>query len=416
MSAGTLIIGASQAGLQLAVTLRELGYDAPVRLVGDEAVGPYQRPPLSKAFLAGDADADSLQLRNAGFYAERKIELICGTRIGRVSMSAGGGTASAGDGREFTFTSLALTTGAEPRRLPVPGADLGRVLYLRDLGDAAALRSLLPTASDIVVIGGGFIGLEAAAVARSYVPRVTVVEALDTLMSRVTAPVIGEFFLHAHGRRGTRFRLGSGVVRLHGTAGDVSGVELADGSVVPADLVLVGIGVIPRTELAEQLGATCRNGIVVNRHARTTVPGVVAAGDCAVGPDPLGASGGLVRLESVQNAVDQAKAAAASIVGQPQPYQSVPWFWSDQADLKLHMAGLSRPTDEVVLRGDPDAEKFSVLYYRDGRFVAIHSVNRPLDYMAARTALGQRADIPAQLAADPGVPLKSIVVARSEVG
>lgn len=416
MSAGTLIAGASQAGLQLAVTLRELGYDAPVRLVGVEAVGPYQRPPLSKAFLAGAADADSLQFRNASFYAERKIELICGTRIERVSMSAKGGTAWSEGGREFTFTSLALTTGAEPRRLPVPGANLGRVLYLRDLDDAAALRSLLTTASNIVVIGGGFIGLEAAAVARSYVSRVTVVEALDRLMARVTDPVIGEFFLRAHGRRGTEFRLGSEVVRLHGTADGVSGVELADGSVIPADLVLVGIGVVPRTELAEQLGARCRDGIVVDRHARTTVPGVVAAGDCTMGPDPLGISGELVRLESVQNAVDQAKIAAASIAGQLQPYQAVPWFWSDQADLKLHMAGLSRPDDEIVLRGDPDAEKFSVLYYRDGRFVAIHSVNRPADYMAARAALGRGADIPAERAADPGVPLKSIVVAASAAG
>jgi 3-phenylpropionate/trans-cinnamate dioxygenase ferredoxin reductase component len=407
MNPETLIVGASQAGLQVAVTMRELGVDGPIRLVGAETHLPYQRPPLSKSFLFGDGGQAALALRTPAFFDQQGIDLSLSTPITRVTMADGVGTACSADGQEFTFSNLALTTGAAPRRLEVPGADLHGVLYLRDLEDALALRDAFSWAKRVVVVGGGFIGLEAAAVSRQLNKDVTVVEATPRLLSRVAAPVMAQFYQRAHERRGVHVRLDTGIVAIEG-AGRVTSVELSDGSSLDTDLVLVGIGAVPRTELAEQLGALCAGGIVVDEYARTSVPNVVAAGDCAVGPDPMG-TGELIRLESVQNAVDQAKVAAATLAHCEQPYTSVPWFWSDQGDLKLHMAGLHAGFDYYVIRGDPDTEKFSILYYRDSRFIAISSVNRAPDYIAARGALMRGQYVPPDLAVDASIPLKQVV-------
>ena len=399
---GVLVVGAGQAGHQLAVSLREAGHAGPVTLVGAEADPPYQRPPLSKGFLAGTVPAEALALRRPEFYRQRDITVRCGDAVTAVT----GGTAVLASGASLAFDRLALTPGAAPRRLTVPGADLAGVLTLRDVADARALAAALATATRVVVVGGGFIGLEAAAAARTRGLDVTVVETADRLIARAVAPLVSDFYRDAHTRRGTRVLLGSAVDALNGTDGRVGAVHLADGTVLPADLVVVGIGVVPRTALAEQLGLRCAGGIVVDAYARTSDPAIVAAGDATVLPNPMTGLG-TVRLESVQNAVDQAKVAAATLTGRLEPYAAVPWFWSDQDDLKLQIAGLSYGFDQHVLRGSPAQERFSVLYYRDGRLIAVDAVNRPQDYLAVRRLLAAGGTVPA---ADAGrdVPLKEL--------
>lgn len=396
MNPGLLIVGGGQAAVQLASTLRELEWDFPITIVGDEVALPYQRPPLSKAFLAGQADQTSLEFRSADYFARERIDVVRGQRITEVTAPAADGSqtgqAVTSGGETYEFTHLALTVGAAPRKLSVPGSDLRGITYLRDLADAANLKEELAAASRVAVIGGGFIGLEAAAVARSRGLDVTVL-AHDRLIRRVVAPVMSEFLREAHERRGTKVRIGSSVVGFEGHNGRVIGVELADGTSVPADLVIVGIGAVPRTELAEKLSLVCDKGIVVDQHAQTSHPRVFAAGDCTATPHPV-AGGALVRLESVQHAIDQARCAAATIAGRAEAYATIPWFWSNQDTLKLQIAGLSAGFDQTVLRGRTEDEKFSVLYYRDGKLLAVDAVNSPRDFMAVRRALaaGQSID------------------------
>ncbi|GAA4728625.1 FAD-dependent oxidoreductase [Modestobacter marinus] len=416
MSAGTVIVGASQAGLQVAVSLRELGDTAPITLVGAEAHPPYQRPPLSKEFLAGAAGHESLAFRTPAFYAENGIELVCGERVVDVSLpsaaSADPGTARTAGGLRLAFDRLALTVGARPRRLQVPGAALGGVLYLRDLDDATQVRAGLADAGQVVVIGGGFIGLEAAAAARAQGRSVTVVEMADRLVGRAVAPVTSEFYRQAHERRGTTVLLSTGVTELRGSGDRVSEVVLDDGSTLPADLVLIGVGVQPRTELAEQIGLECDGGIVVDGWACTSSPSVVAAGDCTVQPHPLTGLG-RVRLESVQSAVAQAGVAAASLLGRRVETRTVPWFWSNQGDLRLQIAGLSAGFDQHVVRGDPDSEKFSVLYYRQGELLGVDAVNNPADYLVVRKALTLGVPLSPTQVADSAVPLKTVLAAAT---
>jgi 3-phenylpropionate/trans-cinnamate dioxygenase ferredoxin reductase subunit len=400
---GVLVVGASQAGHQTAVSLRDAGYGGPITLVGAEPELPYQRPPLSKAVLAGRMAAGELALADPGFYRKRDITVICGERV----VELGPAAARTATGREFRFDQLALTVGAEPRRLTVPGADLDGVRHLRDRGDGVTLAARLAAARRVVVVGGGFIGLEAAAVARARGLDVTVVEAADRLIPRAVAPVVSDFYRAAHDRRGVRVLLGVAVDRLSGRDGAVASVHLTDGTELPADLVVVGIGIRPRVELAERAGIACAGGILVDRQARTSRPGVVAAGDCTAQPHPLTGEG-VVRLESVQNAVDQARAAAATLAGAPAPAPAVPWFWSDQADLTLQIAGLSQGFDQHVVRGSLADERFSVLYYRAGRLIAVDAVNRPQDYLAVRRALAGGGTIPAA-AAGADVPLRTLV-------
>lgn len=417
---GTLVVGASQAGLQLAVSLRQGGDTAPITVVGEEAHAPYQRPPLSKEFLTGAAGEEALELRAPGFYEEQGIALVRGERVEEVSLAPAAGAPGRGvavtvRGRTLRFDRLALTVGAAPRRLEVPGAGLAGIGYLRDREDAAALRERLAHATEVVVVGGGFVGLETAAAARALGARVTVVEAGPRLLARAVAPVVSAFYARAHRARGTEVLLGATVAAFEGERGRVTGVLLGDGRRLPAQAVVIGIGVVPRTELARRLGLECEGGVVVDAGARTSAPGVVAAGDCTVRPHPLTGLGRL-RIESVQNAVAQAGAAAASLLGVPVPARApVPWFWSHQGDLRLQTAGLSTGFDRCVLRGAPRDERFSALYFHEDRLVAVDAVNAPADYMAVRRALDRGLDLTPEQAADTSVPLKAHLTARESL-
>lgn len=405
---GVLIVGGGEAAVHLASALRELGWQAAVTIVSEEPHAPYQRPPLSKAFLSGTAQTATLEFRSAERYEHDRITLLTGQRVTGVRAAAPGqpGVATTEHGRRLEFGHLALATGARPRLLAVPGADLAGVCYLRDVGQALRLRERLAVAQRVLVVGGGFIGLEAAAVATARGKAVTVVEATDRLIGRVVAPGISDFYRTAHQRRGVRVILGTAVSHFEGTDGTITGARLSDGAFVPADLVVIGIGAEPRTELAEQLGLACAGGIVVDACARTSDPAIVAAGDCAITPHPAAADGSLVRFESFGHAMDHATVAAATLAGVPAPYDAVPWFWSDQGTLKLQIAGLSAGFDQTVLRGDPGQERFSMLYYRAGRLLAVHAVNSPRDYLAVRRALAAGQEIPPELAADASQPLR----------
>jgi 3-phenylpropionate/trans-cinnamate dioxygenase ferredoxin reductase subunit len=417
---GVLIVGGGQAAMHLASSLRELGWQAAVTIVSEEPRAPYQRPPLSKAFLSGNADPATLEFRSAERYEDERITVLTGRRVTDVlAVAAPGrpGVAITEGGGRLEFGHLALATGARPRLLAVPGSDLAGICYLRDVAHALELRARLAAAQRVLVVGGGFIGLEAAAAATAQGKDVTVVEAADRLIGRVVAPVVSDFYAAAHRRRGVRVLLGTAVSRFAGTGpaetgAAVTGAHLSDGSFTPADLVVIGIGAEPRTELAEQLGLACAGGIVVDAYARTSDPAIVAAGDCAVTPHPAAADGTLVRFESYGHATDHAKVAAATLAGRPAPYDAVPWFWSDQGPLKLQIAGLAAGFDQTVLRGEPGQERFSVLYYADGRLRAVHAVNSPRDYLAVRRALAAGQEIPPELAADAGQPLGGRPVTR----
>jgi 3-phenylpropionate/trans-cinnamate dioxygenase ferredoxin reductase subunit len=410
---GVLIVGGGQAAMHLASSLRELGWQPAVTIVSEEPRAPYQRPPLSKAFLSGKADPATLEFRSAERYEHERITVLTGQRVTDVRAATPGrpGAAVTESGGRLEFGQLALATGARPRRLAVPGSDLAGVCYLRDVADALELRARLAAAERVLVVGGGFIGLEAAAAATAQGKDVTVAEAADRLIGRAVAPVISDFYAAAHRRRGVRVLLGTAVSRFDGVHGAVTGAQLSDGSFAAADLVVIGIGAEPRTELAERLGLACAGGIVVDACARTSDPAIVAAGDCAVTPHPA-ADGSLVRFESYGHATDHAKVAAATLAGVPAPYDAVPWFWSDQGPLKLQIAGLAAGFDQTVVRGEPGQERFSVLYYRGGRLLAVQAVNSPRDYLAVRRALAAGQDIPPGLAADAGQPLAGQPAAR----
>lgn len=382
---GTVIVGAGQAGVQVAVELRAAGYEGAVTLVGDEAALPYHRPPLSKAYLTGEKSLDALQMRGAAFYVEQRVALMQGERAvaidrdkRRVSLS--GGTALA-------YDHLVLATGATARRLSCPGHDLDGVLVLRGLEDADALKARLAAAASLVVVGGGFIGLEAAASARKLGKAVTVIEQQDRLMARAVGPGISRHFAEAHAGHGVSLRLGEGVAEILGQGGKARGVRLASGADIQADIVLAGVGVTPNSGIAAEAGLGVANGILVDEAQVTDDPRILALGDVCAFPH----AGGAIRLESVQNAVDQAKVVAASIMGRPAQYRAVPWFWSDQYDLKLQMVGLSHGADHVEERGSRSDNRFSIFYFKAGRLIAIDSVNRPADHMRGRKLLAPEA-------------------------
>ena len=417
---GLLIIGASQAGVQLAVSLRALGFDEHITLLGDEDHRPYQRPALSKEFLQGKIESESLIFRSAQYWAEHNISMVKGERIVRIDKDAdGSGVAHADSGMTFPFTRLALTVGARARRMDVEGADLDRVLYLRNADDALELKARIGEAQNIVIIGGGFIGLEAASSLQTLGKNVTVLEAAPRLVGRAVGEETAEYFLRAHRARGMDIRLNASIRRLvpDATAEVVAGVELGDGTVLAAQIVLIGIGVIPNTGLAEQIGLEVDNGIIVDRYSIASDGTTVAVGDCANMPNPVpgSAPGERIRLESVNNAVEQAKVAAYSLTGRREEYAGIPWFWSNQGDLKLQIAGLCNGNDQTVVRRDDERGKFSVLYYRGGQIIAADCVNSPLDFMAVKNALANGRNIPADAAADPATALKAITTERPTV-
>ncbi|GAB3272835.1 FAD-dependent oxidoreductase [Sinomonas notoginsengisoli] len=412
---GLLIIGASQSGVQLAISLRALGFEEPITLLGEENHRPYQRPALSKEWLQGEVGNESLIFRSAEYWDEHNVTLVKDQRIVRVEKNPdGSGVAVAESGAEFPFKRLALTVGARARKMAVDGADLVGVVYLRNADDALALKAIVGDATDVAVVGGGFIGLEAASSLKKMGKNVTVLEYGPRLVGRAVGEETAEYFLEAHRARGLDIRLNARITRFTGEAGAVAGVEFEDGSVVPAQIVLVGIGVVPNTELAEQMGLAVDNGIVVDSHALASDGTTVAVGDCANMPNPVPGSpaGERIRLESVNNAIEHAKVAAYSLMGRREDYAGIPWFWSNQADLKLQIAGLSMGFDATVVRRDDERGKFSVLYYRSGRIIAADCVNAPLDFMAVKNALAKGQNVPADAvqSADPGVQLKTLAV------
>jgi 3-phenylpropionate/trans-cinnamate dioxygenase ferredoxin reductase subunit len=397
------IVGAGQAGFQLAASLHQEGFTGRVVLIGDEPVLPYQRPPLSKSYLAGQTGVDDLWLRPAEFYAKQQIELICGDAV--TAIDRGRRRLRSASGTEVSFDHLVFATGARFRPLAVPGAELDGVLPLRTLADADILRQRLDQTHQIVVVGAGFIGLEFAAVALAHGADVHVIEITHHPMGRVVSAPTSRFFTEAHRRWGVKISLGTGVARILGTGGRVSGVETTGGERLPADLVLICIGVVPNAELAQAAGLTVDNGIVVNRHLITSSPEIFAIGDCANFPTPFAM--GRVRLESVQNAVDQGRCVAARLAGRPESYEKVPWFWSDQGDLKLQIAGITAGHDKAVVRGDAADGRFSVFCFRRGRLIGIESINRPADHAVARRLLAADPELSPEQAADESHDLRA---------
>lgn len=409
---GILIIGANQSGVQLAISLRATGFTESITLLGEEDHRPYQRPALSKEFLQDKIDKERLIFRSNEYWEENNIRLVKGVRIERIEKNDDGSGVAYGAGQEFAFRRLALAVGARPRHLDLPGATLEGVTYLRNADDALALKAMIGSVTDAVVVGGGFIGLEAACSLHDLGKNVTVLEYGPRLIGRAVGEETAAFFLEQHRSRGVNIVLDARMKQFVGKDGKLSGVELEDGTVIPAQLVIVGIGVIPNTELATDLGLDINNGIVVDKHAVASDGTTIAIGDVANIPNPIPGSPAdeRIRLESVNNAIEHAKIAAYSLVGQPEAYAGIPWFWSNQGDLKLQIAGLTLGYDSTVIRQDPEKKKFSVLYYRGDNIIAADCVNAPLDFMAVRSALSRNQNIPADLAADISQPLKKLAV------
>jgi len=401
MSDRIVILGAGQAGAQAVATLRAEGFAGALTMVGDEAYPPYQRPPLSKAYLAGTFERERLFLKPDAFYAEAKCELFLGVRAKHIDR--GNRCVTLNDGRTLSYDKLLITTGTRVRRVPIPGADLEGVHYLRDIADVDRLRPNFVKGARLAVVGGGYIGLEVAAVAVKHGLEVDVFEALDRVMARAVSPDVSAFYERVHMHAGVRLHLRTGVDAIEGK-GKVEAIR-AGGKSHACDFVLVGIGVVPNEELAREAGLGCDDGIVVNEFAETGDPAIYAAGDCT---RHIGRDGHPVRLESVQNAIDQAKHAALAMLGKHTPYKEVPWFWSDQYDLKLQIAGLAWPSDRTVLRGDPAARKFAVFHLRDGRVAAVESVNAAPEYLVGRKLIAEGKSVPAEKLADTTIPMKNI--------
>lgn len=393
-----LIVGAGQAGAQAAISLRQEGFEGSITMVGEEADLPYERPPLSKDYLAGERPADRLLLRPPAFWAERHVQLLTDTRIAHVDR----GIATAEDGRLFHFGTLVWAAGGHARRLACPGGDLGGVHVIRSRADVDRLRADLNTSTHVAVIGGGYVGLETAAVLAKAGRQVTVIEAQSRLLARVAAAPVGNHYAAVHRAHGVEVLLGAQVAALEGDM-RVSAVVLADGRRIPCDVAVVGIGLVPTVSPLGLEG----NGVEVDGHCRTAIPHVYAIGDCAAHANRY-AGGAVIRLESVQNAVDMAKAAAAHIVhgDAAKPYEACPWFWSNQYELKLQTVGLSLGHDETVVRGDPDSGSWSLVYLRAGAVIALDCINAPRDYVQGKALVERGARIAPALLADAGTPLK----------
>lgn len=405
---GIVIVGAGQAGVQTAEALRAGGFEGPITLLGDEPHGPYHRPPLSKAWLAGEMDAAQLVMRAPEMLARKNIELRTGVAVQRIDRAAK--TVELADGSTLPYSGLVLATGATPRALPLPGANAPGVLPLRSRADASAIAERMGTclekALPIVVIGGGFIGLEVAATARKKGASVTVLEAAPRLLGRVLAPVLSDWYAELHRGHGVQLMLGAQVAAIEADASGVTGVKLADGTVLPAGLVVVGIGVSANDQLAREAGLECDRGIVVDGCGRTSDRSIVAAGDCTA---RRLADGSLLRLESVQNATEQGKSAAAALLGQDRPFTATPWFWSDQYDKKLQMAGLSMGADTWAVRGDMAGGSFSVYHFQGQRLLAVDSVNAAKDHLQARKLLDAGVSPTPEQAGDAGFDLGSLL-------
>lgn len=400
-----IIIGAGQAGGETAQRLRQGGFKGDITLIGEEPFAPYQRPPLSKAYLKGDLPMERLLLRPASVYAEENVALL--TRVRAVWIDRANKRVRIEGGRELPYDALVLATGAKPRKLPLVGADLDGVHLFRTAADVDAVRPRFVEGAKLAVIGAGYIGLEVAAVARQRGLDVTVIETAPRPLARVTSPEVAGFFLDEHTRQGVRFVLGGQPALLKGQE-RVTGVALADGSELPADLVIAGIGVNPDTALAEQCGLAVDNGVVTDRHCRTSDAAIFAIGDCAARP-MVHYGSRVCRLESVHNAVEGAKIVAAAILGAKDHVEEAPWFWSDQYDLKLQIAGLFQGYDHVVFRGVMADRAFAAFYYKAGQLIAVDAVNKPGEYLGAKLLIQTGRSLPPDVIADMSRPMKELV-------
>ncbi|WP_326543574.1 NAD(P)/FAD-dependent oxidoreductase [Pseudorhodoferax sp.] len=411
-TAGMLIVGAGQAGVQAAEALRSGGYAGPVTLLGDEAHGPYHRPPLSKAWLAGEAEAAQLVMRSAEALARKGITLRSGVRVQSLDRAAR--RLRLADGSVLAYDGLVLATGARPRRLALPGADAIGVHLLRGRDDADALAAGLAACAErqapVVVVGGGVIGLEVAATARKKGLAVTVLEAAPRLLGRMLAPALSDWFADLHRAHGVQLELGVALAAIETEQGRAVAVRASDGRCWPCGLVVVGIGVEASDELAAAAGLACERGIVVDDCARTEDPAIAAAGDCTV---RRLADGSLLRLESVNNATEQGKCAAAALLGRPRPFAGTPWFWSDQYDRKLQIAGLMAGADLHVPRGDRQASSFSFWHFRAGRLLAVDTVNAAREHLLARKLLDAGRSPTPEQAADTGFDLNTLLASAS---
>ena len=406
-----LIVGAGQAGSQAVDTLRRQGFGGRLVLIGDEAELPYQRPPLSKKYLSGELAQDRLLLRHRAFYEEHRTELLLGSRA--IRLDRGTRSVTLANAAQLSYDRLLLCLGAHSRRLTCPGHELAGVHYLRDLADAAALRAALTRSARVLIIGGGYIGLETAATCRKQGCTVTVLEMADRVMNRVVAPDVSAYFAEDHRAQGVEIVCGTrvvGIEREQGTAGHGAShlsVACAHGVAYPADIVVVGVGAIATTDLAQHAGLACDNGITVDEHCRTSDPAIFAAGDCTNQYSPH--YGRRMRLESVDNAFEQGKTAAQNLLGESHVHDRIPWFWSDQFENKLLIVGIAQGADEVVLRGDPASRSFSVCYLKDRELLAVEAINHSKDYMAGRKLIAERARLNPNKVRDPQVALKDAV-------
>jgi 3-phenylpropionate/trans-cinnamate dioxygenase ferredoxin reductase subunit len=400
MSDHLVIVGGGQAAAQAVQSLRQQSFAGPITLLSDEAFPPYQRPPLSKKYFAGEMTRERLLLRPAAFYAEKGVTLEQNTRV--EELDAARRVLRLRDGRTLEYDRLLLTTGSRVRTLDVPGATLPGVHYVRTIADVDAIAASLHASARVLLIGAGYIGLEVAAVARQRSFDVTVLEAADRVMSRAVSVEVARFYEARHREAGVVLHTGAAVKALHG-ATRVAAVETADGRTFACDVLIVGIGIVPNVELAAAAGLPCSNGIVVDEFARTADPHILAAGDCTNHPHPLLER--RVRLESVPNAIHQAKVAAATLLGAPVAYSEVPWFWSDQYDLKLQIVGLSTGFDEVVLRGDPATRSFAAFYLGAGQVLAVDAINSPKEFIAGKKLVANRARIAPDVLRDASVDL-----------
>jgi 3-phenylpropionate/trans-cinnamate dioxygenase ferredoxin reductase subunit len=399
-----VIVGASHAGTQLALSLRQGGWQGRIVLAGDEPVKPYQRPPLSKDVLSGLKSLDQIPIRPAAVLENAGIEFMLGRRVETIDRARK--ILYLDDGESLAYDKLALTLGAYPSTIPLTGTDKYGVHYLRKLADVEQIRPLIGEGKSAVIIGGGYIGLEAGAVLRQTGMTVTVLEALPRVLQRVTAPVVSTFYQRLHDEEGLWIVTGALVTSIEGEY-QVERVHCADGSEIDADLVIIAVGVLPNTKLAARAGLEVEDGILVDEFARTSDPDIVAAGDCTRHFNPIYQR--RVRLESIQNAMDQARTAAATLNGDLQPYHALPWFWSEQYGVKLQIAGLSQGYDNLVLRGDPETGRsFAVFYFLGDRLLAVDAVNRPGEFMTGKKLLLAEARVDKEKLADESIPVKNL--------
>ena len=405
MTENFIIAGASHAASMLAPTLRQQGWQGRILVVGAEASIPYHRPPLSKDYLAGEKTLDEILIRPAKVYEKSEVEFILNTSV--ESIDRDNKTVRISNNETLSYDKLALTVGSKVRKVNLPGVDLDGVFYLRDLRDVERITPYINPGANAVIVGGGYIGLETAAVLNKKGMNVTVLEMMERVLQRVTAPVISEFYTRIHEEEGVSIRCGVGVSGFKGN-GRVAKVLCSDGSGFAADLVIIGVGILPNTALAEAAGLEVDNGIVVNDRAQTSDPDIFAAGDCTNHHNPI--YDRRIRLESVQNATDQSRVAAGAACGKEVSYNAVPWFWSEQYDLMLQIAGLSQGYDEIITRGDPgNGRSFAAFYLREGRVIAVDAINKPQEFMFSKKLIPMQKTVDKKRLADAGTPIKELL-------